>query len=483
MRLASQRILILGVTLAAACGDDSNGPDRNRPVISDAAVAPNATNALAAEVRFRVDHADSVRLAYTPTGGGTQLTPAQVPAAMDTVPLLGLLPDTTYAVVIQAFQGNVTSSTPLTFRSDTLPADLRQVHMTVTGTPTPGYTVSAVMVGLRGFIVAFDSTGRLAWYREMPLDNGELVTDIHRWPNGNYTVFAGASTGWQPVGGAHVEITPRGEVRRLFRAPPPYYTDNHELLLQFAPDNSTLTAVNLFGYDLRTTDLTPVGGPAASQVAGHQLVRMNPAGATQFFWNGWDYFRVSDWIENAGIVNLNPIDFDHPNSLAIMHDGNYLVSWRHLAEINKIHASSGRLMWRLGGVHNQFTFVDDPEDGFSAQHYAREVGQQDILLFDNGVSHAVPESRAVQYHIDEVAHTATMVWEYRHVPAYNIGTRGSVDRLTSGNTFIGWATLGRVEEVTAAKQSLWEGAMFWGNNPLIFYRAFRTPSLYRFQQP
>lgn len=87
----------------------------------------------------------------------------------------------------------------------------------------------------------------------------------------------------------------------------------------------------------------------------------------------------------------------------------------------------------------------------------------------------------VQYRIDETKHTATMVWEYRHAPAYLTGSLGSVDRLQSDNTLIGWATMGRIQEVTPDKVSLWEGEVMAGTTPLSFYRAYRSPSLYRFE--
>jgi hypothetical protein len=111
------------------------------------------------------------------------------------------------------------------------------------------------------------------------------------------------------------------------------------------------------------------------------------------------------------------------------------------------------------------------------------VGTNEVLLFDNGVSHAAPESRIVQYRLDEDNLTATLVWEYRHTPAYLTPTRGSVDRLVSGNTLIGWATLARVEEVSSTKQSIWEGELLNGVAPLIFYRVLRTPSLYAYSAP
>lgn len=476
--------LLSATLLISSCNSDGPGSPATGPTVNDITVDHNATNVLAASVTFRTSGTDSVRVAFTPTGGVTQYTPFR-PASGDreVFPVLGLRPATEYSFSAQAYGGHQVSQTAdLTLETDQLPAGLADVHMTVTGTPTQGYTVTTIMPGDGvGYLVAFDSLGQVAWYRGLNLDTGELVTDIHRWPNGNYTMFAGITTGWQPTFGRHVEITPAGDLRREFRAPAPYYTDNHELLLQFQDTN--LTSVALFGYDLRRTDLTAIGGSASTLLAGHQLLRLTPAGTTEFFWNAWDFFKITDWIERAGVLGLDPIDFDHPNSLSLAENGDYLVSWRHLAEVTKIQSSTGRVIWRLGGVNNQFTFVDDPENGFSAQHYVRSIGPDQILVYDNGVSHQVPESRMAQYQIDETAKVARLVWEYRHNPAFLTPTRGSVDRLTSGNTFIGWATLAWVQEVTPDKTTVWEGQVLKGNDPQVFYRAIRTRSLYQYQAP
>ena len=62
----------------------------------------------------------------------------------------------------------------------------------------------------------------------------------------------------------------------------------------------------------------------------------------------------------------------------------------------------GRILWRLGGKNNEFTFVNDPER-FSQQHSIRRIPNGHVMLFDNGNYHAVPHSRAVEYALDENA--------------------------------------------------------------------------------
>ena len=73
----------------------------------------------------------------------------------------------------------------------------------------------------------------------------------------------------------------------------------------------------------------------------------------------------ADWLfVQPGLANFTGIDFDHPNSIDQDANGNYIVSFASLGEITNIDAVTGAMLWRLGGRHNQFTFVGDLLGGF-----------------------------------------------------------------------------------------------------------------------
>ncbi|HET9707041.1 MAG TPA: aryl-sulfate sulfotransferase, partial [Gemmatimonadales bacterium] len=142
------------------------------------------------------------------------------------------------------------------------------------------------------------------------------------------------------------------------------------------------------------------------------------------------------------------------------------------------------VVWRFGGRHNQFTIVGDGLGGFGFQHDVRVLPDGDLLFYDNGLAHTPPESRAVEYRLDRVAMTATLVWEYRHDPALFTPIVGSVQRLHNGNTLVGFGAAARMVEVTPAGQVLWEGRLTLNGQPVqYFYRARRVPTLYRYEQP
>ena len=478
----------LGVAalLGAGCRDAApTESDMSPPELAAVAATPNGFNALSAAVTFRAQRADSARLNCRPDSGpATEAPNFPIEDGAARLVILGLSADTDYRCEIVAQgPGGTTTSEPVAYHTAHLPRSLAGVRLEIIGVPPPGYIVTEVTNDGEAASLAFDSAGRVGWYRSFAAQPGELAMQTQQHPTGNFTLYVGASTGWQPVDGRYIEFRPDGEIVRTYAAGTPYYTDSHELVLSHA--GGTVSDVHLFGYDLRITDLTALGGRADHLVAGHALVRQSPSGAPRFLWNAWDHFSVADWMfipPNLG--SSTTIDFDHPNSLAIDREGNYVVSFASLGEITRIDAASGQILWRFGGRHTQFTIVGDPLGGFGFQHDVRVLGNGDLLFFDNGLLHTPRESRAVQYRLDLAARSATLVWEYRHDPPVFTPFVGSVQRLGSGNTLVGFGAASFMAEVTPAGQVLWEGRLTVDGNPVpFFYRARRVASLYRFEAP
>ena len=158
------------------------------------------------------------------------------------------------------------------------------------------------------YLVFFDETGRVAWYRRFD-DIGSFGQQL---ANGNFGVYIGYSQGWQPDYGHYKELTPAGEIVVRHEAPDLLYTDGHELLLTPRADGY---AVHLFSYSHRTVDMTPMGGVEDALIAGHQIQRFSPTGMVEFSWDAWDYFNIEDWIElPESRRQQENADFDHPNS-------------------------------------------------------------------------------------------------------------------------------------------------------------------------
>ena len=80
----------------------------------------------------------------------------------------------------------------------------------------------------------------------------------------------------------------------------------------------------------------------------------------------------------------------HGNSIEWVGNDQILVSNRASNEILKIDLQSGEVIWHIGGPLNQFTFINDPKQGFRMQHDVRRLENGNISLFDNGVTHTPP---------------------------------------------------------------------------------------------
>jgi hypothetical protein len=484
---------VAAAVATSGCSFDSAGPgadDGARVRITSALTTENPHNALSAVVKFKTLNADSVRLIYRAIAPDPRIDPQPdrvtpffaVQGDSGRIAALGLRENTSYNVVLEVRGGNADTAATMVVRAASLPSTLAGLRLDPTGNAPPGYTLTDFTTAGAAYIVAFDETGRLAWYREFAAQPGEVAIDAEQQANGDYILFVGVSTGWQPTPGRFYEVDPIGDSVQTYVASAPYYTDPHELLLEYNGDD--LSHLHILGYEFRHLDLTAIGGRQDQLVAGHVILRQSPSGSIEYLWNAWDHFTIADWIFiQPGLAQMPSIDFDHPNSLTKDTDGNYVVSFASLGEITKIDASTGQMIWRLGGRNNQFTFIGDPLGGFGIQHHVRVLPNGNILLIDNGVKHNPPESRAVEYKLDLVAHTATLVWQYRHSPALFAPFAGSAQRLKNGNTFVAFGAASRVAEVTPAGQVVWEAQMTnSGSKVPFFYRARRLSSLYRFEE-
>jgi hypothetical protein len=287
-------------------------------------------------------------------------------------------------------------------------------------------------------------------------------------------VYVGRSYGWQPNTGAYVELTPGGDVARSFAVTNGYFTDPHELLLSFR--DTVATAAHLIGYDVQTFDLTSVGGSPQARLAVHTIERHDAAGALTFRWSAGSLFSIRDWP----LPNPTATDLEHPSSLAIDADGGYVVSFQGMDEITKIDSTTGAIVWRLGGRHNQFEIHDDPLNGFLGQHDVQVLPNGDLLMLDDHFRGVLAPARAVEYALDARSMVARMVWQYRPSPPIISPIMGSAQRMSDGSTLVGFGAAGRVDEVGSDGTVRWSASLKFdaGASAIPFYRAIRLRSLY-----
>jgi hypothetical protein len=307
------------------------------------------------------------------------------------------------------------------------------------------------------YIMILENNGDPVFYRRTP----SRARDFKVQPTGLLTYRLG------PPQNVFHGMDATYAVTDTFYAGHGYGTDEHDL--QILPNGNALV-IALDHQQIDMSVLVP-GGRTDAVVIGNHIQELDKDHNVVFEWRSWDNFEITD----ARHIDLTggTIDYVHMNSISVDTDGNIIISSRHLSEITKIDRSTGTVMWRLGGAKNQFTFAG-MEGPFSWQHDARALGNNTYTIFDNGNWNSPRETRVLEYNLDTTNRGATLVWEYRHTPAFYTWWMGNAQRLPGGNTVIGWAdaSLPRLTEVTPAGETVLELDFA---TPAHCYRVFKFP--------
>jgi Arylsulfotransferase (ASST)/Bacterial Ig-like domain len=319
------------------------------------------------------------------------------------------------------------------FTNVTDTSNLPSLIVNVSNNPTPGNLYLSnfpfSIIPNTPYLITANNSGTITYSREVSV----WGLDYKRQPNGFITYN---------TNGKFYEENLQHSIIDSFECGNGYATDHHELQI----DNKGHAF--LMSYDPQHVNMSQIvpGGDSNAIVTGLIIQELDQNKNVVFQWRSWDHFAITDAVhEDLTAAN---IDCVHGNAIDIDNDGNLLISSRHLSEITKINRTTGDIIWRLGGVNNQFTFTNDTI-GFSYQHHIRRIPNGNVTLFDNGNFHAPHFSRAVEYQLDEVNKTATLVWQYRNTPNLWGFAMGSVQRLHNGNTLISWgATNPTIIEVT-----------------------------------
>jgi len=214
-----------------------------------------------------------------------------------------------------------------------------------------------------------------------------------------------------------------------------YKTDFHDI--DVLPNgNALLICIDEQIMDMRMYD---PGGDSVALVKGYQIQEID--GVTKnvvFQWGTFDHYDMLDNLHGTNFT-FERIFPSHVNSVQMDNDGNILISARNMDEITKINRTTGDIIWRLGGKNNDFEFTNDT-GRFCAQHDTRRISNGNITIFDNSTYVSDP-SRAVEYKLNETAMTATMVWEQYHDTIKNASVMGNIQRLSNGNSLIGWGSV------------------------------------------
>jgi len=138
-------------------------------------------------------------------------------------------------------------------------------------------------------------------------------------------------------------------------------------------------------------------------------------------------------------------DWDHSNSIDPFPDGDaLLLSVRNLSRVFKVDLETEEILWTLG-KDGDFARTDAGKGAaFLRQHAAELIGDDRVILFDNGETGVREKSGAVELAFDEEAMEYEVAWSWYPEPPIFCKVWGDADRLENGNTLI---TFGRREEL------------------------------------
>lgn len=421
-------LLPLGLAVAAACTDDPTDPVLEAPDVTYS-VIDESRGSIFRSITVELEEPAGVRLEYWAPGAPRlrlDVTPASERHTLF-IPRLRAL--TNYEMTVQSLvDGTPGAMTSLSFRTDSLPADLAAVRLTARGTST----VPLFLLELRQpfYCAIADADGEIVWYYP-----AECLGATRR-TNGNFVLVS-------PGAGVVYDVGVDGRLQHSLRRGGSLVNFHHDAAgtahnTAYLLTLDTLTVADTVWYGEAIWEWDPEAGTTTRRWAAHDI--WSPA-------------------TDRGPRSL-PTDWLHGNSIHIGPRGNLLLSMNFMDQIVSITRDFQGLEWRLGGPNA--TVTPTAAARFSGQHTAVELPTGNVLMFDNGRERVDGSrfSRALELRFD--GDSATVVWEYRsEIYASFIS---SARRLANGNTIIGYGpsagqfnSTGPVaaREVTPAGHAAW----------------------------
>lgn len=205
--------------------------------------------------------------------------------------------------------------------------------------------------------------------------------------------------------------------------------------------------VAVLRYDIRAYDDV--------QVYGDDLAIYDADGNLQrVVWSAFDSFEP----DPDTFPDSDYYDWTHANSIWYDADeGLFLVSLWTYDLILGIDADDGSIRWRIGLGAPDFRFEGEGET-FSDQHSPR-LTDAGLLMFNNrNIEQATDDlySEVVEFAVDWEAGTYQRAWSYDADQSLPVFVMGNADEVGDGHVFAGWGSGGRMTELDADHEVIWQ---------------------------
>jgi hypothetical protein len=350
--------------------------------------------------------------------------------------------------------------------------ELRPPTVTVTtdtGAQAPGDVFLAPYAGPGQYgPMILDGAGDLVWFKTIP--HGSRAADLRVQSLEGRPVL----TWWQDpllAGGrsdAGIVIADSSyQDIAIVRAGNGYQPDLHAF--EITPRGTALFTV----YDAIRCNLSPDGGPADGAVADTLFQEIDlRTGLVRSEWHALDHVALTDSYQPIGHggTPVSPWDFFHINAVS-EHGADLLVDSRNTWAAYDVDASTGQIVWRLGGKHSTFALA--PGAAPAWQHDAREEPGGTISFFDNGGTPKVhSQSRVTVFALNAQTRTATLLSSFVHPTPLLAASQGDFQPQPGGNWFVGWGQEPFFSEYSPSGQLLFDAHL-----PALYqsYTALRFP--------
>jgi len=490
---------------------------------------PNLTTPLAGLLTLTTDAPTRINIEISSEKNSWSVTP-RLFSHSHSIPILGLRPDTTHKLKIQATTVagiTTTYKKQLIVTTEPLPEGFPAINVvSQPGKMESGYTlVEVVPEGNKNkefgaLIIIVDSLGEVVWYTI-----GSRFTDVRQLDDGNLIFLTGNT--------ARI-INMLGDVKQEWRARKTKKNErskgiistrafHHEL---FPMENGHFLTLSIEKRSIPNfpTSETDANAPKErTVVAGDLIVEFDSSGEIV---NSWSMLKMLQpqrigygslggyW--NSVLRGKKTKDWSHGN--AVTHqpaDDSIIVTLRHQDATVKFSRKTGEVIWIFAPHENWdksrfgkylLNPASDENYFFPYHQHAHEVMPNgNLMLYDNGSYGASPFnptprrtksfSRAVEYKINEKTKQVEIAWQYgQHAKKlYYSGALGDADYLPqTDHVLITHGSLATKEKINSAvilevthttpgkeifKMTLFDNAPELQGGWRV-YRAERIPDLY-----
>ena len=174
---------------------------------------------------------------------------------------------------------------------------------------------------------------------------------------------------------------------------------------------------------------------------GDAVRKIDPSGNVLEEWRSWEHF---DFDHDRICPLESHKEWTHSNALDVGPAGQWLISFRLTDTVAIVDPASGEFRWKWGPGY------------LSHQHAATFLENGNVLILDNGCHRRRGPSFSRVVEVNPANNE--VVWTYQATPivAFYSFMGSGAERLENGNTFITEATTGRMFEVTAEGETVWE---------------------------